>query len=214
MEFPHLMRLMEDNQFDTIYHEHFSYFSLVTAERIFAAHGLDAVRRRGAADPRRIAPDIRAPCRGQHEARRARGERSRAREQAAGLEQLEHYGLFAEQVRETKRRLLDFLIWRRRRGKSVVGYGAPGKGNTLLNYCGIRTDLWITRWTATRTSRGSSFPGHISRSIRPSGSSRPGRTTCSSCRGISRTRSWSRWVSSEPGADSLSVPIPDVKVYP
>ena len=141
MEFPHLMRLMEENQFDTIYHEHFSYFSLLTAERIFAAHGLTLF------DVEELPThggSLRIYARHAEESTRrveSRVRDLRGREQSAGLDQLEHYGLFAEQVRETKRRILDFLIGARRRGKSVVGYGAPGKGNTLLNYCGIRTDF-------------------------------------------------------------------------
>ena len=141
MEFPHLMRLMEENQFDTIYHEHFSYFSLLTAERIFAAHGLTLF------DVEELPThggSLRIYARHVEDSTRSVESRVRdlrGREQSAGLDQLEHYGLFAEQVRETKRRILDFLIGARRRGKSVVGYGAPGKGNTLLNYCGIRTDF-------------------------------------------------------------------------
>src|SRR6185369_8048823 len=141
MEFPHLMRLMEENQFDTIYHEHFSYFSLLTVERIFAAHGLtlfdvDELPTHGGS--------LRIYARHTEDDGKiveSRVRDLRERELATGLDRLEHYGMFAEQVRETKRRILDFLIGARRRGKSVVGYGAPGKGNTLLNYCGIRTDF-------------------------------------------------------------------------
>ena len=141
IEFPHLQRLMDENQFDTIYHEHFSYFSFSTAERIFAAHGLTLfdveelpthggslrIYARHAADGSRPVSE--------------RAQALRAREDAAGFNKLERYASFTEQVHETKRRLLDFLIDARREGKSVVGYGAPGKGNTLLNYCGIRTDF-------------------------------------------------------------------------
>jgi hypothetical protein len=141
MEFPHLMRLMEENQFDTIYHEHFSYFSLLTTERIFAAHGLtlfdvEEIPTHGGSlriyarhvedDSKPVGPRV-------HELR--------GREEAAGFRDLAHYASFTEQVRETKRAVLEFLIDARRRGKTVVGYGAPGKGNTLLNYCGIRTDF-------------------------------------------------------------------------
>ncbi len=140
MEFPHLLRLMDENQFDTIYHEHFSYFSFLTAERIFARHGLTlfdveelwthggslriyACHTEGS---RPILPRV---------------EQLLAREQAAGLDRIEKYALFTEQVQETKRRLLEFLIGAKRAGKTIVGYGAPGKGNTLLNYCGVRTDF-------------------------------------------------------------------------
>ena len=141
MEFPHLMRLMDENQFDTIYHEHFSYFSLLTTERIFAAHGLvlfdvDEIPTHGGS--------LRVYARHAEDAAKPVGERVnalRAREEAAGFRDLQHYSSFTEQVRETKRRVLDFLIDARRAGKTVVGYGAPGKGNTLLNYCGIRTDF-------------------------------------------------------------------------
>jgi SAM-dependent methyltransferase len=141
MEFPHLMRLMDENQFDTIYHEHFSYFSFSTAERIFAAHGLvlfdvEELPTHGGS--------LRIYARHAEDGSRAVGERVgalRAREAGAGFNSLERYGSFTEQVHETKRRLLDFLIAAKRKGKSVAGYGAPGKGNTLLNYCGIRTDF-------------------------------------------------------------------------
>jgi len=141
MEFPHLMRLVAENQFDTIYHEHFSYFSLLSASRIFAAHGLtiydvDELETHGgslrvyachAEDPLRpITPNV---------------DTLRAFEIAAGLEDLDYYAGYAERVRDTKHKLLDLLIAVKRAGKSIVGYGAPGKGNTLLNYCGIRTDF-------------------------------------------------------------------------
>src|SRR6185312_11497572 len=136
-----LLRLIEENQFDTIYHEHFSYFSLMTAERIFAAHGLRVFdveelwthggslrlflcHAQDAAQP--TLPAVGALI---------------ERERRAGLRDLATYAAFAEQVKETKRRLLEFLIAAKRAGKTVVGYGAPGKGNTLLNYCGIRQDF-------------------------------------------------------------------------
>ena len=162
MEFPHLMRLMEENQFDTIYHEHFSYFSLLTVERIFATHGLTLfdvdelpthggslrIYARHAEDDGKIVE--------------SRVRDLRERELATGLDRLEHYGMFAEQVRETKRRILDFLIGARRRGKSVVGYGAPGKGNTLLNYCGIRTDFLDYTVDRNPYKHGKFLPGtHI-----------------------------------------------------
>ncbi|HEY7521617.1 MAG TPA: class I SAM-dependent methyltransferase [Methylomirabilota bacterium] len=141
IEFPHLERLMDENQFDTIYHEHFSYFSFSAAERIFAAHGLTLfdveelpthggslrIYARHAADTSRPVTE--------------RAHALRAREELGGFSRLERYASFTEQVHETKRRLLEFLIAVKRQGKSVVGYGAPGKGNTLLNYCGIGTDF-------------------------------------------------------------------------
>jgi SAM-dependent methyltransferase len=141
MEFPHLMRLMEENQFDTIYHEHFSYFSFLTAEKIFATHGLtvfdvDEIGTHGGSLRvyARHAEDLSRPVQPAVAALRLREER-------AGLNRLETYGAFDEQVKETKRKLLEFLITVKRQGKSVAGYGAPGKGNTLLNYCGIRSDF-------------------------------------------------------------------------
>jgi SAM-dependent methyltransferase len=141
VEFPHLMRLMAENQFDTIYHEHFSYFSFHTAERIFAAHGLtlfDVEELSTHGGSLRIyarhAEDTSQPS-------TDRAAKLREREEAAGLERLETYARFTEQVHETKQRLLDFLISAKRKGKRIAGYGAPGKGNTLLNYCGIRTDF-------------------------------------------------------------------------
>jgi SAM-dependent methyltransferase len=141
MEFPHLMRLMEGNQFDTIYHEHFSYFSFLTAEKAFAAHGLTVF------DVKEIAThggSLRIYARHADDPSRpvtAAVTELRAREQRAGLNRVETYGAFDEQVRETKRQLLEFLVNAKRQGKSIVGYGAPGKGNTLLNYCGVRADF-------------------------------------------------------------------------
>ncbi|WP_420457004.1 methyltransferase domain-containing protein [Rubrivirga sp.] len=141
LEFPHLVRLMEGNQFDTVYHEHFSYFSFTAVERVFARHGLtlfDVEELTTHGGSLRIyarhASDISKPV-------TDRAVELAAREQAWGVDDLATYARFAEQVRETKRGLLDFLIGARRAGKTVVGYGAPGKGNTLLNFCGVRTDL-------------------------------------------------------------------------
>jgi SAM-dependent methyltransferase len=141
MEFPHLQRLMEQNQFDTIYHEHFSYFSLVTVERIFSAHGLtifDVEELTTHGGSLRIyarhREDSSKPV--SHEVSQLR-----VREQAMGFLELATYSRFAEQVKETKRGLLEFLIEAKREGKRIAGYGAPGKGNTLLNYCAIRTDF-------------------------------------------------------------------------
>jgi SAM-dependent methyltransferase len=140
LEFPHLLRLMEGNQFDTIYHEHFSYFSLGTVERILGRHGLrvfdveeiwthgGSLRVFGctAEDTRAEGPAV---------------ARVRADERAAGLYQPEAYQAFGAKVIETKFKLLELLIRVKRQGARIAGYGAPGKGNTLLNYCGIRTDL-------------------------------------------------------------------------
>jgi 2-polyprenyl-3-methyl-5-hydroxy-6-metoxy-1,4-benzoquinol methylase len=141
MEFPHLMQLVRHNQFDTIYHEHFSYFSLWTTEKIFAAHGLvlfdvEELPTHGGS-LRIYARHVEDKSKQVTE----RLERLRATESAEGVNQLESYSGFSERVKETKRMLLDFLIGARREGKTIAGYGAPGKGNTLLNYCGIRTDF-------------------------------------------------------------------------
>jgi SAM-dependent methyltransferase len=141
IEFPHLLRLMEENQYDTIYHEHFSYFSLITTEKIAAAHGLtvfdvDELPTHGGS--------LRVYLRHAGDDAKPVTERVvnlRNRELEVGLDRMETYASFQEQVMESKRALLDLLIRLRREGKRVAGYGAPGKGNTLLNYCGIRTDF-------------------------------------------------------------------------
>jgi hypothetical protein len=141
MEFPHLLQLMQQNQFDTIYHEHFSYFSFQTAERVFAAHGLvlfdvEELSTHGGS--------LRIYGRHRDDSSKPvteRVESLRRLEDQHGFSRIESYGTFEEQVKRTKRNLLTFLIGAKEAGKSVVGYGAPGKGNTLLNYCGIRTDF-------------------------------------------------------------------------
>lgn len=141
MEFPHLMRLMDENQFDTIYHEHFSYFSFLTVDRIFSHHGLsvfDVEELRTHGGSLRI---YAGRTDGMQRHRTERATELLGRERSLGFDTLEKYTGFDERVRETKRALLEFLISARRAGKSVVGYGAPGKGNTLLNYCGIREDF-------------------------------------------------------------------------
>lgn len=141
IEFPHLMRLVDQNQFDTIYHEHFSYFSFLTAKKIFEAHGLtlfdvDELPTHGGSLRiyARHANDSSKPV-------NARAIELLEREREAGIDRLEYYRAFSEMVKATKRKLLEFLIRAKNEGKTIVGYGAPGKGNTLLNYCGIRTDF-------------------------------------------------------------------------
>lgn len=140
MEFPHLLQLIRNVQFDTIYHEHFSYLSFLAIERIFAAHGLELydveelpthggslriyARHRGAPGPTSHAVA-----------------EMRLRERAAGLEDIATYQGFAERVKMVKRGLLSFLIEAKFAGKKVAAYGAAAKGNTLLNYCGIRNDF-------------------------------------------------------------------------
>lgn len=141
LEFPHLMRLIDENQFDTIYHEHYSYFSFTTVERIFAAQGLtlfdvDELPTHGGS----------LRIYGRHDEDESRPTTPKvaslkAREAEWGVRSLERYQAFGEKVKATKRKVLAFLIDAKNRGKSIAGYGAPGKGNTLLNYCGIRTDF-------------------------------------------------------------------------
>ena len=141
MEFPHLQQLMEQNQFDTIYHEHFSYFSLTTAEKIFAAHGLTLF---DVEELRTHGGSLRIYARHAEDSSKPVSDRVtelRAREESMGYSRMETYSSFAEQVKQTKRKLLEFLIEAKASGKTIVGYGAPGKGNTLLNYCAIRTDF-------------------------------------------------------------------------
>ena len=159
IEFPHLMRLMAENQFDTIYHEHFSYFSFLTAARIFAAQGLtlfDVEELPTHGGSLRIyarhADDQTKPV-------TRRAEELRQREIDAGLLRPETYSHFGEQVKETKRKLLDFLIAARRAGKTVAGYGAPGKGNTLLNYCGVGTDFIDFTVDRSPYKQGQYLPG-------------------------------------------------------
>ena len=162
MEFPHLQRLMAENQFDTIYHEHFSYLSYFTVEQVFAAHGLtlfdvDELPTHGGS--------IRIYARHANDASKPVSERAqqlRARELSMGFNRIETYQGFAEQVKSTKRKILSLLIDLKNRGKSIVGYGAPGKGNTLLNYCGIRTDLLDYTVDRNPYKQGTYTPGtHI-----------------------------------------------------
>jgi SAM-dependent methyltransferase len=159
IEVPHLVRLVEGLQFDTIYHEHYSYFSFHTLVRLFREHGLHVF------DVEEL------PSHGgslRVFVRRADGEAEDAvaalleRERAAGYDSLEGYEGFGERVAEAKRRLLELLIGLRRDGARIAGYGAPGKGNTLLNYCGIRTDF--LEYTVDRNpgKHGKFLPGtHI-----------------------------------------------------
>ncbi|HEY3731876.1 MAG TPA: class I SAM-dependent methyltransferase [Steroidobacteraceae bacterium] len=162
MEFPHLQRLMEQNQFDTIYHEHFSYFSFFTVEQVFAAHGLtlfdvDELGTHGGS--------IRIYARHNDDDSKPVSERAqqlRARELSMGFNRMQTYQNFAEQVKSTKRKILALLIDLKNRGKTIVGYGAPGKGNTLLNYCGIRTDLLAYTVDRNPYKQGKYTPGtHI-----------------------------------------------------
>lgn len=159
MEFPHLQRLMESNQFDTIYHEHFSYFSFVAAEQVFARHGLtlfdveELTTHGGSLRIYARHAEIPEPVISQ------RVIDLRHRERDDGLLTSGRYESFGEQVHTTKRKLLSFLIDAKQRGKRIAGYGAPGKGNTLLNYCGIRTDLLDYTVDANPYKQGKYTPG-------------------------------------------------------
>jgi hypothetical protein len=162
LEFPHLLRLMERNEFDTIYHEHFSYFSLLTTVRILEAHGMkvfdvDELASHGGS--------LRVyGCRAEDETRTmgANVRKVIADEEQAGLSSVEGYGSFARQVKDTKLAFVDFLVKAAREGKSVAGYGAPGKSATLIHYCGVGKDL--IQFTVDRSpyKQGRFLPGsHI-----------------------------------------------------
>ena len=161
MEFPHLLCLIEQNQFDTIYHEHFSYFSAVAARMLFAATSYGSSMSRSCQRT-----EAHSESTSVTRAMPSRPGRSVAdlleREAAAGLMDLNRYLSFGVKAGEVRLRLLEFLIQAKRAGKAVVGYGAPAKGNTLLNYCGIRSDL--LEYTVDRSphKQGRYLPGtHI-----------------------------------------------------
>jgi hypothetical protein len=159
MEFPHLVQLMTHNQFDTIYHEHFSYLSFTTVEKVFAKHGLvlfdvEELPTHGGS--------LRTYARHAEDASKDVGPRVedlKKREEAFGICKLATYATFTERVKETKRKLLTFLIQAKSAGKRVVGYGAPGKGNTLLNYCGLRTDFLDYTVDRSPHKQGRFLPG-------------------------------------------------------
>ncbi len=161
LEFPHLQRLIEQNQFDTIYHEHFSYFSFLTVQRIFAKHALRIF------DIEELSTHggslrIHVCHAGSLEPESGAVLELSEREAALGYADAGIYARFSAQVQETKRRLLRFLIDARESGKTVAGYGAPAKGNTLLNYCGIRTDLLAFTVDCSPHKAGRFLPGtHI-----------------------------------------------------
>jgi SAM-dependent methyltransferase len=162
MEFPHLMRLIEENQWDTIYHEHFSYFSFLTVSAVFEAHGIKlfdveelpthggSLRIYGAHADDEAKPETDA------------ARELRERERAAGYESLETYLGYGLRVEEDKRQILRFLIELKEQGKRVVAYGAPAKGNTLLNYCGVRGDMIEYTCDLNPHKQGHYLPGsHI-----------------------------------------------------
>jgi SAM-dependent methyltransferase len=162
MEFPHLMRLIEDNQWDTIYHEHFSYFSFLTVSRVFEAHGLrlfdvEELPTHGGS-LRVYGCHEEDPAKVESEAARE----LRERERGAGYEELETYLGYGRRVEADKRQILGFLIGLKQQGLRVVGYGAPAKGNTLLNYCGVRRDFIDYTCDLNPHKQGHFLPGsHI-----------------------------------------------------
>jgi hypothetical protein len=162
MEFPHLQRLIEGNQFDTIYHEHFSYFSFIVAREVFDWHGMtifDVEELRSHGGSLRIFA--------RHSANGAVPVQARVhdltrRETELGYGSMEVYDEFARNVRSTKRKILQFLIEKKEKGNTIVGCGAPGKGNTLLNYCGIREDFLEYTVDISPHKQGTFTPGtHI-----------------------------------------------------
>jgi hypothetical protein len=159
MEFPHLMRLVEEVQFDTIYHEHYSYFSFSTIIEMFRAHGLTVF---DVGELSTHGGSLRVYARHAADASRPITNRVielRKREEQKGMLSLAYYGAFGERVKAVKRSLLQFLIEAKKQGKSIVGYGAPGKGNTLLNYCGIRTDFIDYTVDRNPYKQGNFLPG-------------------------------------------------------
>jgi SAM-dependent methyltransferase len=162
MEFPHLMRLMEENQFDTIYHEHFSYFSFTAAKAVFEAHGLEIF------DVEELTThggSLRIFAKHVEDDSKSISHRVKdllRREDGSGFRQLDHYLSFHDKVKETKRNILSFLIEAKRQGKAIVGYGAPAKGNTLLNYCGLQSDFIDYTVDRSPHKQGQFLPGvHI-----------------------------------------------------
>jgi SAM-dependent methyltransferase len=162
IEVPHLMRLVAGNQFDTIYHEHFSYFSFLTAARVLSAHGLEVF------DVEQLPThggSLRLYAQHRLDGRQTVTSSVKAladEERELGFDTLEGHADFSPRVEDTKWKLLEFLIEARRDGKTIAGYGAPGKGNTLLNYCGIRTDLLDFTVDRNLYKQGQFLPGtHI-----------------------------------------------------
>ncbi len=157
-EFPHLFNLIESNQFDTIYHEHFSYLSLLAAERFFAVNGLrvfdvEAILTHGGSLRLYVCKTAAA------RAREDRVETMLGKERSAGMDGQDIYRSFGERVRETKRALLELLIGLKRQGKTIVAYGAPAKGNTLLNYCGVGADFLEFTVDRSPQKQGMYLPG-------------------------------------------------------
>lgn len=162
MEFHHLLHLIEDNEFDCIYHEHFSYFSLTSVQKVFAAHSLTIF------DVNEMTihgGSLRIYACHEDDASKPTTQRVTdllAKEKAAGLTDLDCYAAFAEKVKEIKRNVLSFLVQAKAEGKTIVCYGAAAKGNTLLNYCGIGKDFIDYAVDRNPHKQGLALPGtHI-----------------------------------------------------
>ena len=162
MEFPHLVKLIENNQFDTIYHEHFSYFSFTTVCRIFEAHGLvmfdvDEIPTHGGS--------LRIYAGNKEDTSKSISDKVGElleRENSIGISDLNYYKGFGEKVNGIKKELLQFLLEQKNAGKKVAAYGAAAKGNTLLNYCGIKNDVISFVVDASPHKQGKFLPGsHI-----------------------------------------------------
>ena len=162
MEFPHLVKLIENNQFDTIYHEHFSYFSFTTVCRIFEAHGLvmfdvDEIPTHGGS--------LRIYAGNKEDTSKSISDKVGElleRENSIGVSDLNYYKGFGEKVNGIKKELLQFLLEQKNAGKKVAAYGAAAKGNTLLNYCGIKNDVISFVVDASPHKQGKFLPGsHI-----------------------------------------------------
>lgn len=178
MEFPHLLRMIQGIQFDTIYHEHFSYFSLTTVEQVFRSHELaifdvEELSTHGGSlriYAQHCGAGSRATC--------PSVTQLKSRELAEGLRDLQTYVSFRERICETKRALLEFLISVKRSGRSIVGYGAPAKANTLLNHCGIRTDFLDYTVDLSPHKQNCFCPDHISPYFIRTDFGRPSLTMC------------------------------------
>jgi 2-polyprenyl-3-methyl-5-hydroxy-6-metoxy-1,4-benzoquinol methylase len=167
MEFPHLLRLIKENQFDTIYHEHFSYFSFLTVQKIFSSHGLtvfdvEEVATHGGSlriflkhnddDTKSIKDSVKI---------------LNSKEIEFGLDKIDTYKTFQKHVEKIKCKIQDFFISTKKEGKKIVGYGAPAKGNTLLNYCKITSDLMEYTVDISNYKQGMFLPGTHIPSVNP-----------------------------------------------
>jgi 2-polyprenyl-3-methyl-5-hydroxy-6-metoxy-1,4-benzoquinol methylase len=158
LEFPHLLQLISQNQFDTIYHEHFSYFSLISVEKVFVKHGLELF------DVEQILTHggslrVYLQHAGGKQVIGTRVSDLKEEETSFGLHQMNTYQSFFKRTQELKKNVVEFLTELKKTGKKVVGYGAPAKGNTLLNYCGITTDLLPFTVDLSPHKQGHFLPG-------------------------------------------------------